>query len=135
MKTKKEKEKDERPADEEKPKEEELHCVTDAETEEGSKQSSTCDQDSDVSFHEDTDEEIDKGEIEEKDRVEYIKRSTKEAEEHMMKTKIACWIEAHRRMKWRLALRIASLALHRSHKENVQREDTDIREARRMRKN
>ena len=78
VKTKKEKEKDERPADdEEKPKDGELHCVTDAETEEGSKQSSNCDQDRDVSFHEDTDEEIEKGEIEEEDWVEYIKRSIK----------------------------------------------------------
>ena len=70
------------------PKEEELRCVIDEETEEGSKQSSNCDQDSDVSFQEDTDEEIDKGEIEEEDWIENIKRNTKEAEEHMMKTKI-----------------------------------------------
>ena len=73
--------------------EEDLQCVADEETEEGSKQSSNCDQDSDISFHEDTDEEIDKGEMEEEDWVEYIKRSPKEAEEHMMKTKIPCWTE------------------------------------------
>ena len=41
------------------------------------------------------------------------KRSTKEAEEHMTKTQIPCWIEAHRRMKWRMALRIASLPQER----------------------
>ena len=32
------------------------NCVTDEETEEGSKPCSDCDQDSDVSFHEDKDE-------------------------------------------------------------------------------
>ena len=29
------------------------------------------------------------------------------AEEHMKKTNIPCWIETHRRMKWRMAMRIA----------------------------
>ena len=53
---------------------------------------------------------FDKGEVEEEDWIEYVKRSTKEAEEHMTKRKIPCWIEAQRRMKWRMALRIASLA-------------------------
>ena len=43
-------------------------------------------QDSDVSFQEDADEEIDATENEE-DWIEYIKRSTKEAEEHMENTK------------------------------------------------
>ena len=37
------------------------------------------------------------------------KRSTKEAEEHMEKQKIPCWIETHRRLKWRMARRIDSL--------------------------
>ena len=41
-----------------------------------------CDQDSDVSFQEDADEEIDTTENEE-DWIEYIKRSTKQAEEFM----------------------------------------------------
>ena len=57
-----------------KPKENELNCVTDEETEEGSKQSLNCDQDSDVSFQEENDEEIDRVEIEEEVWVEYIKR-------------------------------------------------------------
>ena len=34
----------------------------------------------------------------EEDWIEYIKRSTKEAEEHMEKQKIPCWIEIRRRM-------------------------------------
>ena len=45
---------------------------------------------------------------EEKKWIEYIRRSTKEAEEHMMNTKIPCWRKTHWRMKWRMALRTAS---------------------------
>ena len=37
------------------------------------------------------------------------KRSTAEAEERMNAAKMPCWIETHRRMKWRLAMRITSL--------------------------
>ena len=75
-----------------------LNRATDEETGEGSGQSSNRDQDSDISFHEDEDEEIDKCEKEE-EWIEFIKRSTKEAEEHLKKTNIPCWIETHRRMK------------------------------------
>ena len=87
---------------------EESKGMTDKETEEGSDQNSSKDQDSDVSFQEDTDEEIEATEDEE-DWIEYIKRSTKEAEEHMQKHKILCWIEIHRKLKWRMARRIVSL--------------------------
>ena len=83
-------------------------CVTDEETGEGSEQCSNCDQDSDVSFHEDADEEIDRCEKEE-EWIEFIKRSMKEAEDHMKKMKIPCWFETHRRLKWRMAMRIAPL--------------------------
>ena len=82
--------------------------TTDKETEEGSEQDSKKDQDSDVSFQEDADEEIDATENEE-DWIEYIKRSTKEAKEHMEKHKIKCWTEVHRRQKWRMARRIITL--------------------------
>ena len=61
---------------------EESKYATDKETEEGSDQDSNKDQDSDVSFQEEIDEAIDSTEKEE-DWIEYIKRSTKEAEEHM----------------------------------------------------
>ena len=88
--------------------EEENERTTDKENEEGSEQDSNKDQDSDVSFQEEVDEEIDATEHEE-DWIEYIKRSTKEAEEHMEKQKIPCWIETHRRLKWRMARRIVSL--------------------------
>ena len=72
--------------------------MSDKETEEGPDQNSNKDQDSDVSFQDEVDKEIDATENEE-DWIEYIKRSTKEAEEHMEKQKIPCWIEIHRRMK------------------------------------
>ena len=49
-------------------------------------------------------------EIEEEDGIEYLKRSTREAEEQMKKANIPCWIETHRRMKWRMAMRTASLS-------------------------
>ena len=87
---------------------EESKGMTDKETEEGSDQNSNKDQDSDVSFQEDTAEEIDATEDEE-DWIEYIKRSTNEGEEHLQKHKIPCWIETHRRLKWRMARRIVSL--------------------------
>ena len=82
--------------------------TTDKETDEGSEQDSKKDQDSEVSFQEDADEEIDATENEE-DWIEYIKRSTKEADEHMEKQSVKCWIEVHKRMKWRMARRIITL--------------------------
>ena len=91
-----------------KTKKQKKQCSTDKETEEGSDQNSDKDQDSDVSFQ----EAIDSTEKEE-DWIEYIKRSTKEAEEHMKNIKIPCWIETHRRLKWRMASRIASLPKER----------------------
>ena len=66
--------------DEKEAKESESNCITDEETGEGSKENSDCDHDGDVFFHEDKNEEIDKGEIEEEVWIEYVKRSTKEAE-------------------------------------------------------
>ena len=62
-------------------------CFTDEETGEGSKESSLCDQDSDVSFQEDEDEEIDSCETEE-DWIEFTKRSAEGAQEHMKKANI-----------------------------------------------
>ena len=55
---------------------------------------------------EDTDEEIDTGEIDEEDWIEYMERSTATAIDRMKADKIPCWIG---RMKWRLAMRIATL--------------------------
>ena len=74
---------------------EENQGTSDKETEEGSEQNSNKDKDSDVSFQEEVDEEIDATEHEE-DWIEYIKRSTKEAEEHEEKQRIPCWIETQK---------------------------------------
>ena len=48
-------------------------------------------------------------EIEEEDWIAYVKRSTREAQEQMKKANVPCWIETHRRMKWRMVMRLASL--------------------------
>ena len=61
-----------------------------------------------MSFEIDNDEEIDAAEIEEEDCVEYITRSTIEAMEKMENKKIRCWKMTQRKMKWRLAMRIAT---------------------------
>ena len=84
--------------------EDESHKCSGDETVEGSSSTTDCDQDSDVSFVNDTDEEIDTAEIDQEERIEYIKRSTAEAEELMKKANIPYWIETHRGMKWRLAM-------------------------------
>ena len=85
----------------------ECHQHSEEETVEGNSSNTDCDQDSDVSFMNDTDEEFDTAESEEEDWIEYIKRSTTEAEEKMKSTNIPCWIETQRKLK--LAMRIASL--------------------------
>ena len=72
------------------------HRSSDEETAEGSNTNRDCDQDSDISFTRDTDEEIEK-----------IELTASTAVERMKAAKIPCWIGTHRRMKWRLAMRIA----------------------------
>ena len=61
------------------------------ETDDGHSSNTNCDQDSDISFMNDTDEEIDTAEIEEEeeeeDWIEYVKRSTEEAMERMKTAK------------------------------------------------
>ena len=47
-------------------------------------------------------------EVEEEKCVEKIKRNTRDAEDKMRAANIPCWIEEQRKMKWRLAVRIAS---------------------------
>ena len=81
---------------------------TDDESGDGQSSVSHNDQDSDVSFESDNDEEIDAAEIEEEEWIEYIKRSTIEAKEKMENEKIRCWKLTQRKVKWRLAMRIAT---------------------------
>ena len=78
------------------------------ETADGHSSNTNCDQDSVISFMNDIDEEIGTAVIEEEDCIEYMKRSIDEATQRMKTAKIQCWIKAHRRMKLRLAMRIAS---------------------------
>ena len=83
-------------------------CTYD-ESEDGKSDTSHNDQDSEVSFSKiDNDEEIDAAEIEEGGWVEYIKRSTTEAMKKKENEKIRCWKMTQRKMKWRLAMRIAT---------------------------
>ena len=81
---------------------------SEGETEEGNSSNTDCDQDSEVSFMENTDEDIDTVGIEEEDWVEHIKRSTRQAEEKMRTANIPCWFETQRKMYRILAMRIAS---------------------------
>ena len=85
------------------------NLASEDETEDGRSSSTNHDQDSDISFMNETDEEIDTAAIEE-EWIDYMKRSTDEAIEQMKKnTDTRCWVKTHKRMKWRLTLRIASL--------------------------
>ena len=89
--------------------EETNHGSSEDETDGANSSNTDCDQYSDISFMNDTDEESDTADIEEEDWIDYMKRSTDEAMERMKTAKIQCWIKTHRRMKWRLAMRTASL--------------------------
>ena len=83
------------------------------ESEDGQSSNTHNDQDSEISFEDDTHEEVDTTVIEEEEWIEYIKRSTHEAMEKVENTKIRCWNKTHKIMKWRLALRIASVPSER----------------------
>ena len=62
------------------------------------------DHDSSFSFESDTDENIDRADAEEENKINFSKRTTHEAEETMRTFNISCWIEAQRKLKWRLAM-------------------------------
>ena len=81
---------------------------TNDESDYGKSDTSHNDQDSDVSLEIDNDEEIDAAEVKEEEWVEYIERSTIEVVEKMENEKIRCWKTTQRKMKWRLAMRIAT---------------------------
>ena len=81
------------------------------EIEDGYDSNSDCDQDSDISFMNDTDDEIAAAETEE-EWIEYMKRSTEAAIEQMKIAKIPL-LDRNKRMKWRLAMRIASMSEER----------------------
>ena len=76
------------------------NCSTDDESGDGQSTKSKDDVDSGVTFDEDSEKEIDTIEIEEEDWIDHIKRSTTDM--------IRCWNRTHKKMKWKLALRIAT---------------------------
>ena len=82
--------------------------TTDDDSGDGLSTTTLNDVDSEVSFEDDADEEIDTTSIEEEDWIDYIKRSTEEAMEKVESAKIRCWTKIHKKMKWKLALRIAT---------------------------
>ena len=55
-----------------------------------------------------TEKDIDTVEIEEEDWIDYIRRSTADAIDKMEHARIRCWNKTHKKMKWKLALRIAT---------------------------
>ena len=69
--------------------------------------------DNGLTFGEDSEKDIDTIEIEEEDWIDDIKRSTADAFDKMEHAKIRCWNRTHKKMKWKLALRIASLPSER----------------------
>ena len=83
-------------------------CSTDDEVGDGQSTKSQDDVDSEVTFEEDPDEEMDTIAIEEDDWIDYIKRSTVDALDKMERAKIRCWNRTRKKMKWKLALRIAT---------------------------
>ena len=84
------------------------NCSTDDESGDGQSTKSEDDVDSGVTFDEDSEIDIDTAEIEEEDWFDYIRRSTADAIDKMEHAKIRCWNRTHRKMKWKLALRIAT---------------------------
>ena len=72
-------------------------CSTDDESGGGRSTTTHNDVDSDVSFEDDDDVELDTTSIEEEDWIEYIKRSTEEALEKMESAKIRCWNKTHKK--------------------------------------
>ena len=84
------------------------NCSTDDESDDGQSTKSKDDVDSEVTFDEDSDKEMDTIEIEDEDWIEYIKRSTADALDKMERAKIRCWNRTHTKKKWKFALRIAT---------------------------
>ena len=82
------------------------NCSTDDESGDGQSTKSEDDVDSGVTFDEDSEKEIDTIEVEEEDWIDHIKRSTVDALDKMERAKIRCWNRTHKKMKWKLALRI-----------------------------
>ena len=84
------------------------NCSTDDKSGEDQSTKSEDDMDSGVTFDEDSEKDIDTAEIEEEDWFDYVRRSTADAIDRMDHAKIRCWNKTHKKMKWKLASRIAT---------------------------
>ena len=73
------------------------NCSTDDESGDGQSTKGKDDVDSEVTFDEDSDKEMDTIEIEEEDWIDYIKRSTADALDKMERAKIRCWNRTHKK--------------------------------------
>ena len=82
-------------------------CTGD-ESEDGQSSNTHKDQDSDVSFENDTEEEMDTTEIEEEDWIEYIEKKHRRCHGKDGKCEDSMLEQDSQKMKWRLALRIAT---------------------------
>ena len=73
-------------------------CSADDESGDGQSTKTQDDVDSEVTFEDDADEEMDTTAIEEEeDWIDYIKRSTVDAVDKMERAKIRCWNRTHRK--------------------------------------
>ena len=72
-------------------------CSTDDESGDGQSTKSQDDVDSEVTFEDDPDEEMDTTAIEEEDWIDYIKRGTVDALGKMERAKIRCWNRTHKK--------------------------------------
>ena len=79
-------------------------CSTDDESGDGQSTKSQDDVDSEVTFDEDSDEEIDTIAIEEEDWIEYTKRSTVDALDKMERAKIRCWNRTHQKNEMEIGI-------------------------------
>ena len=72
-------------------------CSTDDESGDGQSTRTQNDVDSEVTFDEDSEKDIDTIEIEEEDWIDYIKRSTADTLDKMEHAKIRCWKRTHKK--------------------------------------
>ena len=83
-------------------------CSADDESGDGQITKTQDDVDSEVTFQDDADLEMDTTTaIEEEDWIDYIKRSIVDAMDTMERAKIRCCNRTHKKMKWKLTQRIA----------------------------
>ena len=77
-------------------------CSTDDESGDGQSTKTQDDVDSEVTFEDDPDEEMDTTTIEEEDWIDNIKRSIVDALDKMERAKMRCWNRrTHTKMKWK----------------------------------